>query len=95
MTAPLSQTLDAELTLLQMDTANFGVLQKITREHERQIMAHAYLWWLQANWTSNGTAVTLEVDYRSISQRVFKFLNNLNHPTIVPKQDSDAFSSNT
>jgi hypothetical protein len=49
MNAPLTQTLDAELSMLQMDTSNFGVLQKITRDHERTIMAQAYVWWQQAD----------------------------------------------
>ena len=44
----LAPNLDTRLAELQLDVANFAVLEKLTREHERRIMAHAYLWWREA-----------------------------------------------
>ena len=40
--------LDAQLATLQFDAANFNVLQKLTRDRERQIIAEVYVWWRSA-----------------------------------------------
>lgn len=40
--------LDLKLAELKMDTASFLVLQKLSREQERMVMACAYVWWREA-----------------------------------------------
>ncbi len=40
--------LDAQLATLQFDAANLNVLQKLTRDRERQIIAEVYVWWRSA-----------------------------------------------
>lgn len=96
MTAPLSQTLDAELTMLQMDTANFGVLQKITREHERRIMVNAYLWWLQADAVAGYLESCYQhnhVPYNQTKQVNFRPLVRLIYKNSVQKTDLDLWAA--
>lgn len=42
------KTLDAQLAQLVTDMGHFDVLQKLTNEQERLVMANVYMWWLDA-----------------------------------------------
>ena len=42
------KTLDAQLLQLVADMGHFDVLQKLTNEQERLIMANVYMWWRNA-----------------------------------------------
>ena len=42
------KTLDAQLVQLVTDMEHYDVLQKLTNEQERLVMANVYMWWLDA-----------------------------------------------